>query len=317
MNNHLIIGDNSELVNLNKYNILKRIDHKDEDIISYDLETSTLSDILDEASTPSMFSDKKIIIGTNLELSKLTDNDIEYLNNYLKDINKNVYIILITDKVDSRLAVYKPFKNNFNIIDIKEDNKDTSLKSYIKELVKEKKYKISDYDIDYLLTKTGNDINNITNEMNKLFLYKDNKEINREDIDKLIPDSIDNIIYEFTNAILEDDTNKVTKMYHDFKIENVSFDYLISSIANSFRQSLIIKMLSNDNESNASIAKTIGKKEFYVKKMLERLYRYTENDLANYITKLANIDANFKSGNTSIDELELFLIDKDNYNVED
>ena len=42
----------------------------------------------------------------------------------------------------------------------------------------------------------------------------------------------------------------------------------------------------NINVSNFVIAKFIGKKEFFVKKTLDRLYRYTIDDLASYIKKL-------------------------------
>ena len=312
MNNYLLIGDNSELVNFYLSDILKKIDHTDDDLIEYNLSISSLSDVLDEALMPSMFSTTKIIIGSSLDISKLSDNDIEYLNNYLNDTHENNYIVLITKKVDSRLSIYKPFKEHFKVIDTGKTNNKDDIVLYIKNYIKENKYKINDMDIEYLISKTGNDINNINNELSKLFIYKDSdKMITTTDIDLLIPDNIDNVIYEFTNAILEDDTDTIIKMYNNFKIENISFDYLISSIANSFRQALIIKMLHNSNESNLSISKTIGKKEFYVKKMLDRIYRYTEEDLCKYINRLAKIDENFKSGKANIDELEFFLLNKD------
>ena len=44
----------------------------------------------------------------------------------------------------------------------------------------------------------------------------------------------------------------------------MSYDYLIASLANVFRQAYIIKVLYNDNKSNLEISKIIGKKEFYV-----------------------------------------------------
>ena len=101
-------------------------------------------------------------------------------------------------------------------------------------------------------------------------------------------------IYEFTNAVLERDIQKVSSMYANFKKENISPDYIITSLANVFRQSLIIKMLYNEGKSNYDIAHEIGKKEFYVKKMLERLFIYTEDDLSNLIIKLAKIDIDYK-----------------------
>ena len=97
-------------------------------------------------------------------------------------------------------------------------------------------------------------------------------------------------------------------MYNDFKTMNIGYDYLLVSIANYFRQLLIIKMLYNDGKSNIEISRVIGKKEFYVKKTLERLYNYTEDDLKSKISQLGKIDIDFKSGNSKIDMLLLFLV---------
>ena len=313
MNNlYLIIGENKENNDFYLHDILSKIDTSEDNIIRYDLNDDTFNDILDEASMISLFSNIKVIIGYNFDISKMTDNENIYLNNYLKDINKDTYIILLAPKVDARLKSYKLFKDSFMIIDgFKMDNKDDLFK-YISNKCKDNKYKIDHGNIEYFLDKVGNDINNINLELDKLFNYKDqDKTINRNDIELLITDNIDNVIYEFTNAFLENDIDTTIKMYNNFKLENISFDYLISSLSNVLRQSLIIKILASENKSSFEIAKIIGKKEFYVKKMLERLYQYTTIDLGNYITKLAKIDANFKSGKSNIDELELFLIDKD------
>ena len=311
MNNlNLIIGTNQEQIDLYINSILGKIEYLSENKITYDLSIDALSSILDEASMMSLFSDIKVIIGANFDLNKLNDNDIEYLKGYVKSINKDAYIILIASSVDQRKSSYKIFKEYFKIIDtVKLDSRD-DLYKYVNNIIKEKGYKLSD--INYFLDKVGNNISNINNELAKLMTYKeDDKNITNSDINLLITDNIDTVIYEFTNAILEDNTDNVVKMYHNFKLENISFDYILVSIANTFRQALIIKLLANDNKSNSEIAKVIGKKEFYVKKMLERIYRYTIDDLCKYITKLAKIDNDFKTGIVDESALELFLIDKD------
>ena len=314
MNNlNLIIGEDKKLIDFYSDNILSNIDYLDDNKITYDMNECSIGDILDEASMISLFASTKVIIGTNLDINKITEADYDYLSKYVSNINKDVYIILIANKVDARLKNYKIFKDKFNIIDTSKSNNRDDLIAYIKDKIKENKYKIDNYDIEYLLDKVGNDINNINSELTKLFIYKEeDKTISREDIDLLIIDNIDNIIYEFTNAVLDKDADKITKMYHDFKIENVTPDYLISALSNSFRQALIIKMLHDDKKSNLDIAKVIGKKEFYVKKMLERLYSYSKEDIGNLIVKLADVDNDLKSGKSNIDSLSIFLLNIDN-----
>ena len=302
-NLHLIVGNDQELINFYLEKILEKIDFQSEFRIDYDLSINSLSDILDEASMISMFDDKKVIVGTNF--NDISDNDREYLSRYIANFNTNVYIILITGKLDGR---NKLLKDNFNIIDLSKMDEKKDFFEYVKDDIHKHNYVCSDSDIEYLISKVGSDFNQIFNELNKLYMYKiDDKSINISDIDLLVDDNIDTVIYEFTNAFFDKDYDKINKMYNKFKEDNVSIDYLLVSLDNSFRQALIIKNLSYSGVSNGEIAKIIGKKEFYVKKTLERLYQYSEKELAGFINRLAIIDRDFKSGKSNFDMLELFL----------
>lgn len=311
-NLYLIIGEDNELVNFYLTSILENTLFNEEEKIEYDMTVSSISDILDEASMISLFSSKKIIIGREFDTKKMNDNDLDYLKRYIDNINKEVYIVLIAKKIDARSKEYKIFKDSFKVIETDKNNdSDKDILKYIDSYILDKGYRIDRYNLEYLLSKLGNNIVNIKIELDKIFLYlDDDKEINREVIDLLISDNIDNIIYEFTNAVLDKDYDTVMKMYSEFKIENIGYDYLLVSLDNVFRQALIIKMLNNQGSSNSDIAKVIGKKEFYVKKMLERLYNYKEDELARMIDKLAIIDRDYKTGKSNIDMLELFLIGK-------
>ena len=308
----LIIGDDDKLIQFSLYDILNNIEYDDNNKIIYDMNVNSFMDVIEEVSMVSLFSPVKIIIVNNFSLDKINDGELDYLEKYINSNNKDGYIILISDKVDARKKSYKVFKDNFKIIEVnKIDN--NNILDYIVNKVKDSKFKIDMINIEYFLSKVGNDINNINNELEKLFIYKeDSKVITREDIDMLVFDNIDNVIYEFTNAILDCDYDKVKIMYDKFMLDNVSLDYLLSTIAGSFRNSLIIKLLYNKNMSYFDIGKIIGKKEYYVKKMIDRLYRYSIDDISNYINKLAIIDREFKSGKDFIGKFELFLFNKDN-----
>lgn len=311
-NLYLIVGEDQELINFYLNKIMKEIGLDEEKKINYDMNTSSISDILDEVSMISLFSSEKVVIGYNFDIGKINDNDRDYLIRYLNNNNSNDrYIILIAGKVDGRSKDYKIFKDKFKIIDLLQVDNGKDIYKYVEDYIKDRGYKIDKYNLDYLVELLGNDINNINNEIDKILLYlNDDKVISREVIDKLVSDNIDNIMYEFTNAVLDRDYEKISKMYNDFKIENVGYDYLIGSLGNALRVALVIKILYNQGNSNNEIAKFIGKKEFYVKKMIERLYNYTVDDLCMMIDKLGIIDREYKSGKSNIDMLELYLLGK-------
>lgn len=311
-NLYLIVGEDQELINFYLSKIMKEIGLDEEKKINYDMNTSSISDILDEVSMISLFSSEKVVIGYNFDIGKINDNDRDYLIRYLNNNNSNDrYIVLIAGKVDGRSKDYKIFKDKFKIIDLLQVDNGKDIYKYVEDYIKDRGYKIDKYNLDYLVELLGNDINNINNEIDKILLYlNDDQVISREVIDKLVSDNIDNIMYEFTNAVLDRDYEKISKMYNDFKIENVGYDYLIGSLGNALRGALVIKILYNQGNSNNEIAKFIGKKEFYVKKMIERLYNYTVDDLCMMIDKLGIIDREYKSGKSNIDMLELYLLGK-------
>ena len=307
----LLIGENQQKLDFTMFNILDNIKYDDNNKIIYDMNVNTFMDVLEEASMVSMFSSVKVIIVNNFLIEKMNEYEIEYLEKFIMSNNNDVYIILISGKVDTRKKNYKLFKDKFDVVNV-DQFENNSVFDYILNRIKNNGYKIDNINIEYLLSKVGEDINNINNELDKLFAYKiDTKYINREDIDLLILDNIDNVIYEFTNAILDNDITKIKRMYDKFMLDNVSLDYLISSIGGSFRTSLIVKLLSNKNMSYYEIGKLLGKKEFFVKKTLERLYGYTIDDLKDYINKLSKMDRDLKSGKDNVGRFELFLFVKE------
>ena len=307
----LIVGEDKKNIDFSLYEILNNIDYDENNKITYDMNVNNFMDVMEEASMVSLFSPIKVIIVNNFMIDNLNDNELDYLDKFINSKNKDIYIIVISNKVDARKKSYKLFKDNFKIIEV--DKMDTNnIYDYIENKIRDNGYKIDNYNIEYFLSKVGNDINNINSELEKLFIYKnEDKKILKEDIDLLIFDNIDNVIYEFTNAILDDDLDKVKVMYDKFVLDNIGFDYLISTVAGSFRTNLIIKLLNNKNMSNFDIGKVISKKEYFVKKSLDRLYRYSLNDLKNYINKLAMIDRQFKTGKDNVGSFELFLFSKE------
>ena len=307
----LLIGEDKKLIDFSLFDILNNIEYDDNNKIIYDMNVDKFIDVLDEASTMSLFSSVKVIIVNNFVVDDISESEFSYLENFVNSKEKDVYIILICSKIDARKKTFKFFKDNFNILEVDNIN-DDNIYDYINNKIIDNGYVIDRINVEYLLSKVGNDINNINNELEKLFIFKnDDKKITKEDIDLLILDNIDNVIYEFTNAIIDNDYDKIKMMYDKFMVDNVGIDYLISSLAGSFRISYIIKLLKSKNMSNLEIAKFIGKKEFFVKKSLDRLYMYSLNDLGIYIKKLAIIDREIKNGQDNVNKFELFLYCKE------
>ena len=306
-NVYLITGSNDSVINNTVSDILKQVNCDDNNKIIYNLKENTISDVIEEANTVSLFRSNKVILVYSSSIDKLDDEElIMYLNNY----NKDVYLIFIVEKSDARKKIVKLI--NEKGISIDSDNVDKSYnKNYVVSYLKDNGYKMNSNVIECFLSRVSDNIDDIRNELDKLFIYKlDDKNISLDDVKLITYDNTDNIIYEFTNALLEKDENKAISMYHSFIDSNMAIDYILASIYNSYRTLYQIKEL-NKNNSIRDISKTIGKKEYYVEKMLYRSMNYNDNELLDIIHILAMIDKNYKSGLCNpVMEVELFILGK-------
>lgn len=306
-NVYLITGSNDSVINNTVSDILKQVNCDDNNKIIYNLKENTISDVIEEANTVSLFRSNKVILVYSSSIDKLDDEElIMYLNNY----NKDVYLIFIVEKSDARKKIVKLI--NEKGISIDSDNVDKSYnKNYVVSYLKDNGYKMNSNVIECFLSRVSDNIDDIKNELDKLFIYKlDDKNISLDDVKLITYDNTDNIIYEFTNALLEKDENKAISMYHSFIDSNMAIDYILASIYNSYRTLYQIKEL-NKNNSIRDISKTIGKKEYYVEKMLYRSMNYNDSELLDIIHTLAMIDKNYKSGLCNpVMEVELFILGK-------
>ena len=306
-NVYLITGSNDSVISNTVSDILKQVNCDDNNKIIYNLKENTISDVIEEANTVSLFRSNKVILVYSSSIDKLDDEElIMYLNNY----NKDVYLIFIVEKSDARKKIVKLI--NEKGISIDSDNVDKSYnKNYVVSYLKDNGYKMNSNVIECFLSRVSDNIDDIRNELDKLFIYKlDDKNISLDDVKLITYDNTDNIIYEFTNALLEKDENKAISMYHSFIDGNMAIDYILASIYNSYRTLYQIKEL-NKNNSIRDISKTIGKKEYYVEKMLYRSMNYNDNELLDIIHTLAMIDKNYKSGLCNpVMEVELFILGK-------
>lgn len=306
-NVYLITGSNDSVISNTVSDILKQVNCDDNNKIIYNLKENTISDVIEEANTVSLFRSNKVILVYSSSIDKLDDEElIMYLNNY----NKDVYLIFIVEKSDARKKIVKLI--NEKGISIDSDNVDKSYnKNYVVSYLKDNGYKMNSNVIECFLSRVSDNIDDIRNELDKLFIYKlDDKNISLDDVKLITYDNTDNIIYEFTNALLEKDENKAISMYHSFIDSNMAIDYILASIYNSYKTLYQIKEL-NKNNSIRDISKTIGKKEYYVEKMLYRSMNYTDNELLDIIHTLAMIDKNYKSGLCNpVMEVELFILGK-------
>ena len=106
--NYLLYGTENFFIDKEIKNIINNGKFDDISISRYDLDNDLLSDIIEDANTISLFDSNKLIIVDNAFIfsrtTKKIDN-IELLEEYLENSNKDVTIIFIDRLENSSLAV--------------------------------------------------------------------------------------------------------------------------------------------------------------------------------------------------------------------
>ncbi len=285
---------------------------KIDDVVQYDMNISNLEDVIEDASTISMFSNKKIIIleNCNFLCANKTIDQLELLEQYLEHYNSNNYCILITytEKLDTRKKIYKLLNKESKILEFKQ-NDEVYLIKYIQEYLSKEGYKIES--ISYFLKKVGYQLANIQNELDKLIMYKiDTKEIQNEDIDKITIASSEEEIFVLTDAIIAKDVSKSLTLLEEFLNKSYDEIQIIILLASQFRFLFQVKRLLNKGKREDEIAKILEVNPYRVKFTVKKLYAYGEQELLDYIQKIAKMDHDIKLG--IMDKrlaLELFIIE--------
>lgn len=317
MNNknfYLLYGEDKALLNKEIDDIKNKLSINEDSIIYYDIDN--VNEIIDEALTISMFSSTKLIIinSTSFFSEKKEISNIKLLEDYFEHYNEDSYLVFISykDNIDTRKKLVKLITSKG--VSKKVEATEANLNKYVTEYITSNNYKMNNLDITYFLTRVGTNINNITNELDKLMLYKEkDKIITKEDINKLVEENIDNPIYDLVGFILKNENSKAIKLYNTFTQNGMDAASLIPVIAAQIRLLFGVKRLYNSGKTNDEIAKTLEFKSVYrVKYLLSDSYYYSEDDLIKYLSKLADLDKNIKLGLVDPKvSLELFIAGKD------
>ena len=315
-NFYLLYGIDKGLVQYELDKLLKKL--KVDDVIKYDMMSSNLLDVIEDASTVGLFSTKKIIILDDcffLGANKTIDN-IEVLEQYIEHYNPNNYCIFLAymEKIDTRKKIGKLLSKH-KVIELKKMD-DVNLKQYVEKILKDENYQMED--IDYFLKKVGSNLFNVKNELDKLLMYRlEEKKILNEDIDKITIHSMEEEIFALTDAIILKNTSKSLFLLEEFLNNNYDEMQIIMLLASQFRFLFQVKRLLNKNKSEGEIAKILGVNPYRVKFTVKKLYAYSEKMLTDYIQKIAKMDHDIKLG--LMDKrlaLDLFILgdDSNSYN---
>ena len=308
---YLLYGTEHYLIRKEISKIIESNNIDNINISEYNLEIDSFRDIIDDAETISMFGDKKAIIVNNSYVftgkNIKSDNDPDIFLNYFKHINLDTIIIFTVDseKLDERKRLVKEIKKTGSVRDF---NKNDNLNAIVKNMFDG--YKIDNSVISFFIDRCGDNLDILSQEADKIKTYKDNEKlITKEDITALTTKNIDIDIFKFVDTIVNKDKNKALETYHEMLVNGEEPIKILVILANQFRIIYQAKELYKKGYSGNDISSIIGIHPYRIKLALEKATNYDSRTLLHYLSKLADLDYDIKTGNIDASfGLEMFIL---------
>lgn len=310
---YLLYGKELLLIEKKINEIIKKEKISDYSVNKYDLENDSLNEIIEDATTISMFGDKKGIIVANSYIFTGTtkkgtiEQNTDLLLSYLEHYNPDTILIFFTmsEKLDERKKITKTVKKIGSVMELGINN---NLNSTVKEMFEG--YEISSNVIQLLIDRVGINLQILKQECDKIKIYKDKeKEITEEDILNLTSKNIDIDIFKLIENIVLKNKKIALEAYQEMIRKNEEPIKILIMLANQFRIMYQAKELSKKGYTANDIASTLEVHPYRLKLALEKSRDFSSSILLHYLEELADLDSNIKSGLVEKDlALELFIL---------
>lgn len=307
MSNIILITTSDKIILDEKIKELTK-NSNDIEVVHYDLSETPIEQLVEDLDTYNFLTVKKIIVGHNANFLSsdknkiVVEHNIERFEKYLENPSCDNILVLTCANIDKRKKITSALLKKADLIEGK-----VNIHNIIKN--KLENYSITSDAEKKLLEYCHDDYERISNELDKLMLYKmDEKIINADDVENIVMKSLDDNIFHLADSILSRNKKEAFELYNNFILHGEQVVNIIRILSNKIRLIYQVKVLLNDGNSDQSISKLLKVHEYPVKLAREASYRYSEKILLTDLEKLANLDLEIKSGKSDGEvEFELLL----------
>ena len=216
----------------------------------------------------------------------------EFWEEKFKRILDDAVVIFDETTVDKRGTLYKAAVKAGQAVEFKYLKDDVLVTWVIKQCLN-RKMKISKDNAAYLVTLCDPGLNNINNELNKLFEYS-RDEILRSDIDRVVSKPLDVEVFELTDAIMSGNAAKAMAVLKDIKMVTDSALGAIYLMLSNFEKLLRVKLMSGAPQEEIISALGVG---YYIgRKYIESARGFSVDALRWMIKRVPETDLSIKEG---------------------
>ena len=263
-------------------------------------------ELIDLAETMPFFAERRLI---TVENSGFFKNAVPELADYIKTMPDTACFLFIENEIDKRGKMYKAVKDKGRIVELGRQDEKTLL-YWIGGNVKREGRRIKESAARYLISKAGTDMENLENELEKLFSYTLGcDEITAEDIDEICTAQISNKIFDMVEAVAEKKQRKALDYYYDLLALKEPPMRILYLLARQFRLLLEVKELQKRGYDKSQIAKTAKLHPFVAGKYMQQCRSVTGKELRRIMEEAADTEEMVKTGRLNdVMSVEIFIV---------
>lgn len=244
------------------------------------------------AHTVPFFSERRLILVENSGCFKNQSD----LPDYIGDFPESTYLIFVEREVDKRNRMYKFVKKSGTVSEMN-GLTEQDLKLWVAQSLKKENKKITEQNILYMVQKTGSDMKNLENELEKLVCYAGEEDIiTREAIDEVCVVQTEGKIFQMIDEIGMKRQDQALALYYDLLAVREKPMSILFLLIRHFNILLQIKELEKTGVPSGQMASKVGIPPFTVKKYIGQSKNFSMENLKENLSRSVEVEEGVKTG---------------------
>ena len=319
---YLLSGEERYLVVQYKNKLIEALIPKD-DSMNLNIHTGRpdLSAVMDECMTMPFFAEKRVVVcddtgffapskkkkesgqsgeGEN-ESSGETESALgestQMLIDFLPKIPESTVLIFIEQAVDKRTKLYRTLARVGMAADFPHPDEET-IRKWVLSMIKESRMQISTPALDFFLARTGNDMERVRGEYEKLVGYLgEGSPIRTSDIEKVVSVLPEDRIFDMIEAIGKGQRAEVFAFYDQLVFLRESPMKILALLTRQYTLLCQARNLLEQGRGMQQIMEDLGVKSSYIaRKYLDLSRRFSAAELRGAMEACARTEEKIKTG---------------------
>lgn len=305
---YLLYGEETYLKNLYKNKIKNVVIPPDDtmNLSAFEGKGIDVREVIAQAETMPFFADRRMILIENSGFFKNASPD---LAEYIPQMPQETCMVFVESEVDKRGKLYKAVRNVGRAVELKRQDERTLMNWVLSALRKEKK-NITSATMELFLIRTGNDMEFIQKELEKLLCYTMGRDvITSEDVEAICTVRTENRIFEMINAIAEKKQKKALDLYYDLLALKEPPMRILYLITRQFNLLMQVKEMQRQGFDQNSTAEKLKMQSFIVRNYLRQARSFTVEELKTAVKDCVSAEESVKTGRMNdVMSVELLIV---------